>query len=419
MITPLKKREVEKEIFLPKKEIEEIKNKRFRAVVKYVYQNCPFYRQKFKECNIDIESIKTIEDLTKLPLTTKQDLRNAYPLKMCCVSREKIVRIQMSGGTTGQPVIIPYTRNDVEQWKEMMFRAFYIANITSKDVIQITPAFGLWNGGFGFHFAADELNAFVIPIGAGNTRNQIKFMKDFNTTVLCATASYPIRIAEIAEEMSIDVKELALEKMLLGAEPWSDEMRKQIESLFDVTAFDIPGLTEMGGVGTVGFECSHRHGLHMWEDNYIVEIVDPETGEVLDEGEEGEIVYTSLTREAMPLIRYKSGEVSAVVNSERCECGIEHLTIKRIRGRTDDMVIYKGVKFYPSDIEQILASYGIKHYKIEVGDGVRVLYEGNEELQSKIARDIKEFVGVKAKLIAVSHGSIERFEGKAKRLVRV
>ncbi len=309
--------------------------------MKYVYQNCPFYRQKFKECNVDVDSIKTTEDITKLPLTTKQDLRNAYPLKMCCVGNEKIVRIQMSGGTTGQPVIIPYTRNDVEQWKEMMLRAFYIANVTSKDVIQITPAFGLWNGGFGFHFAADELNAFVIPIGSGNTRDQIKFMKDFNTTVLCATASYPIRIAEVAGEMGIDVKDLALEKMLLGAEPWSDEMRKQIESLFDVTAFDIPGLTEMGGVGTVGFECSHRQGLHMWEDNYIVEIVN-EDGEVLGEGEEGEIVYTSLNREAMPLIRYRSGEVSAIVSNEQCECGIEHLTIKRIRGRTDDMVIYKG-----------------------------------------------------------------------------
>ncbi len=418
MTSDLEKKKVEKEIFLPKKEIEEIKNKRFRAIIKYVYQNCPFYRQKFKECNIDVDSIKTTEDIVKLPLTTKQDLRNAYPLKMCCVGKEKIVRIQMSGGTTGQPVIIPYTRNDVNQWKEMMLRAFYIANVTSKDVIQITPAFGLWNGGFGFHFAADEIDAFVIPIGAGNTRNQIKFMKDFNTTVLCATASYPIRIAEVAEEMGIDVKGLALEKMLLGAEPWSDEMRKQIESLFDVTAFDIPGLTEMGGVGTVGFECSHRHGLHIWEDNYIVEIVNEE-GEVLDEGEEGEIVYTSLNREAMPLIRYKSGEVSAVVNTDKCECGIEHLTIKRIRGRTDDMVIYKGVKFYPSDVEQILASYGIKHYKIEVGNGVRVFYEGSEDLQPKILKDIKEFVGFRPKLIALPNGSIERFEGKAKRLVRV
>ena len=413
-----KSRKVKKEIFMPKNKIEEIKNRRFRAIVKYVYQRSPFYRKRFKECNIDVDSIKTVKDISKLPLTTKQDLRRAYPLGMCCVNKNKIVRIQMSGGTTGKPVIIPYTRKDVEQWKEMMLRAFYIANITSKDVIQITPAFGLWNGGFGFHFAADEIDAFVIPIGSGNTRNQIKFMKDFNTTVLCATASYPIRIAEVAEEMGVDVKDLALEKMLLGAEPWSDEMRKQIESLFDAKAFDIPGLTEMGGVGTVGFECGLRHGLHMWEDNYIVEIVG-EDGEVLEEGEEGEVVYTSLSREAMPLIRYRSGEVSAIVSKERCECGIEHLTINRIRGRTDDMVIYKGVKFYPSDIEQILASYGIRHYKIEVGNGIRILYEGGRELQSRIEKDIKEFVGFKPKLVAMPQGSIERFEGKAKRLVRV
>ncbi|WP_232215807.1 phenylacetate--CoA ligase family protein [Archaeoglobus veneficus] len=404
---------------MSRKEIEEIKEKRFRAIVKYSFWRSPFYRRRFKEAGVDIDSIKSVEDITKLPLTLKQDLRDAYPLGMCCVPKEEIVRIQMSGGTTGQPVIIPYTRKDVEQWKEMMMRAFYIANITSKDIIQITPAFGLWNGGFGFHFAADAINAFVIPIGAGNTRNQIRFMKDFGTTVLCATASYPLRIAEVAEEMSIDVRELPLSKMLLGAEPWSDEMRKQIEETFDAIAYDIPGLTEMGGVGTVGFECPMRHGLHMWEDNYIVEVVDPETGEPVADGEEGELVYTSLNREAMPLIRYRSGEVSAVISREKCECGIEHMTIKRIRGRTDDMVIYKGVKFYPSDIESILATYGVKHYKIEVGNGIVVKFEGSEDVARLVERDIKEFLGFRPKLEALPAGSLERFEGKAKRLVRV
>lgn len=245
-------------------------------------------------------------------------------------------------------------------------------------------------------------------------------MKDFGTTVLCATASFPLRIAEVAGEMGIDVKELPLSKMLLGAEPWSDEMRKQIEETFDATAYDIPGLTEMGGVGTVGFECPLRNGLHIWEDNYIVEVVDPETGEPVADGEEGEIVYTSLNREAMPLLRYRSGEVSAVVSREPCECGIEHMTIKRIKGRTDDMVIYKGVKFYPSDIEAILASYGVKHYKIEVGNGkIRVLFEGSEDTVPNILKDIKEFLGFKPTLEALPPGSIERFEGKAKRLVRL
>jgi phenylacetate-CoA ligase len=407
-----------KGIFMPKKRIEEIKNRRFRRIIKYVYENCPFYRRKFKSAGIDIDKIKSVEDIAKLPFTTKQELREAYPLKILCVPKEKIVRIQMSGGTTGQPVIIPYTRKDVEQWKEMMLRAFYIANITSKDVIQITPAFGLWNGGFGFHFAADAINAFVIPIGPGNTRNQLRFMRDFGTTVLCATASYPLRLMEVAKEMGIDLKELELEKMLLGAEPWSDEMRKIIEKEFDVVTYDIPGLTEMGGVGTVGFECPERHGLHMWEDNYIVEVVDPKTGEVVDDGEEGEIVYTALNREAMPLIRYRSGEVSAVVSRESCECGISHMTIKRIRGRTDDMIIYKGVKFYPADVEEILASYGITQYRIEVGNGINIVFEGSENLIPSIERDIKEFLGFKPKLKAVQFGTLERFDGKAKRLIR-
>ena len=410
--------DVEKGVYLSRSGIDEIKRKRFRNILKYVYDNSPFYRRLFKDNGIDIESIKGPEDISKLPLTTKQHLREAYPLKMACVPKENIVRIQMSGGTTGQPVIIPYTRHDVEQWKEMLLRDFYIAGITSKDVIQITPAFGLWNGGFGFHFAADAINAFVIPIGAGNTRNQVKFMVDFGTTVLCATASYPLRIAEVAEEMGYDPAELPVEKMLLGAEPWSEEMRRQIEKIFDCRTYDIPGLTEMGGVGTVGFECPGRNGLHIWEDNYIVEVIDPETGEVVDDGEEGEVVYTSLNREAMPLIRYRSGEISAVVSRERCECGIEHMTIRRIRGRTDDMVIYRGVKFYPSDIEQILASYGVRHYRIEVGDGIKVIFEGENGLERRVAKDIKEFLGFSPLITVVPPGSLERFEGKAKRLFR-
>ncbi len=407
-----------KGVTMSRRKIEEIKNRRFRRIVRYVYENCPFYRRKFKSAGIDVDKIKSVEDIAKLPFTTKQELREAYPLKILCVPKEKIVRIQMSGGTTGQPVIVPYTRKDVEQWKEMMLRAFYIANITSKDVIQITPAFGLWNGGFGFHFAADEINAFVIPIGPGNTRNQLRFMKDFGTTVLCSTASYPLRLLEVAREINLDLKELELEKMLLGAEPWTEEMRRIIEKEFDVVAYDIPGLTEMGGVGTVGFECPNRNGLHMWEDNYIVEVVDPETGEVLDEGEEGEVVYTALNREAMPLIRYRSGEVSAVISREPCDCGINHMTIKRIKGRTDDMIIYKGVKFYPADVEEILASFGITQYRINVDRAVKVEFEGSEDLIPKLERDFKEFLGFKPKLIALPFGTLERFDGKAKRLVR-
>ncbi|MEM1670746.1 MAG: phenylacetate--CoA ligase family protein [Archaeoglobaceae archaeon] len=403
-------------VYMKRQEIEEIKRKRLKYTLKYVYENCEFYRRRFS--GIDLDKI-TPETISKLPFTTKQDLRNAYPLKMSCVPKEKIVRIQMSGGTTGQPVIVPYTRKDVEQWKEMVLRAFQIAGISSKDVIQITPAFGLWNGGFGFHFAADAINAFVIPIGAGNTRNQIRFMLDFGTTVLCATASYPLRIVEVAEELGYKPSDLPVEKMLLGAEPWSEELRKRIEELFEARTYDIPGLTEMGGVGTVGFECPLRKGLHMWEDNYIVEVVDPKTGETLGEGEEGEIVYTAINREAMPLIRYRSGEVSEIVAIERCECGIEHITLKRIKGRTDDMIIHSGAKFYPSDVERILASYGITQYKIEVGSEIRILLEGENSVLPKLSKDFREFIGINPELVVLSKGTLERFEGKARRLVRL
>ncbi|MEM4155603.1 MAG: phenylacetate--CoA ligase family protein [Archaeoglobaceae archaeon] len=403
-------------VYMKRQKIEEVKRKRLKYTLKYVYENCEFYRRQFS--GIDLDKI-TPETISKLPFTTKRDLRNAYPLKMSCVPKEKIVRIQMSGGTTGQPVIVPYTRKDVEQWKEMVLRAFQIAGISSKDVIQITPAFGLWNGGFGFHFAADAINAFVIPIGAGNTRNQIRFMLDFGTTVLCATASYPLRIAEVAEELGYKPSDLLVEKMLLGAEPWSEELRKRIEELFEARTYDIPGLTEMGGVGTVGFECPLRKGLHMWEDNYIVEVVDPKTGETLGEGEEGEVVYTAINREAMPLIRYRSGEVSEIVAIERCECGIEHMTLKRIKGRTDDMIIHSGAKFYPSDVERILASHGITQYKIEVGSEIRILLEGENSVLPKLSKDFREFIGINPELVVLSKGTLERFEGKARRLVRL
>lgn len=412
--------DAKKGIYRNRNEIEEIRNRRFRRIVRYVYENSPLYRRKFRDAGVDVDSIKSAEDISRLPLTTKQELRESYPLKAACVTKDRIVRIQMSGGTTGRPVIVPYTRHDVEQWKEMMLRAFYLAGITEKDVIQITPAFGLWNGGFGFHFAADAINAFVIPIGPGNTRNQVRFMRDFGTTVLAGTASYPIRIAEVAEEMGVDVSELSVEKLILGAEPWSEEMRNQIEKIFSARAYDIPGLTEMGGVGTVGFECPERNGLHMWEDNYIVEIIDPETGEVLEDGEEGEVVYTALNREGMPLIRYRSGEISRIESREKCECGIEHVTIRRIRGRTDDMIIYKGAKFYPSDVESILAEYGVRHYKIVLSNGsMEIIYEGDERLAKSISKDLAEFVGIHPRIRAAKPGEVERFEGKARRLFRV
>ncbi len=380
-----------KGVKLSRREIEAIKEKRFKRVVKYSFWRSSFYRKKFKEAKVDIDAIKSVNDIVKLPFTVKEELGDTHPLDISCASKEEIVRIQV-GGTAERPIVIPYTRHDIEQWKEMVLRAFHVAKITSKDVIQIALVFGLWNGGFGFHSAVDAINAFVVPVN-GNIRTHVRLMKDFGTTVLCATAGYPVRIAEVAEGMGIDVKDLPLDKILL-VDPWSYELKKRIEKTFDATTYVVPCLAEMGGIGTVGFECPMTNGLHVWEDNYIVEVVDPETGEPVADGEKGELVYTSLNGEAMPLVRYRSGEVGEVVSREPCECGIEHMRIRRVKRRTDDMISCGDIRFYPSEIGAILSNYGVKRYRIEAENGkIRVLLEGSDDLIPNIMRDIEEFLG--------------------------
>lgn len=398
--------------------IKELQSRRLKKILEYVYENNSLYRKKFRLRGLKPTSIKSSEDLSKLFFTTKKELRDAYPFGFLCVPKEKIVRIQMSGGTTGSPVIIPYSQEDVEQWKEMMVRDFKLAGVTRKDVIQIAPAFGLWNGGFGFHFGAEAIGCFVIPIGPGNTRNQLRFMKDFGTSVFCSTASYPLRLAEVAEEIGFDLRELKLKKMILGAEPWSEAMRKKIENTFNVKTFDIPGLTEMGGVGCTGMECAFHEGIHIWEDQYIVEVVDPDTGEILEEGKEGELVYTTLTRCAMPLIRYRSGEISSILSKERCKCGLSFMRIARIKGRTDDMIIYKGVKFYPSEVEEILAKYNISQYQLVISKEIKLLIESSCNDISKINEDIKEFIGFMPQIELLPPHALKRYDGKTPRIVR-
>jgi len=398
--------------------IEKLQSQRLEEILQYVYEKNQLYREKFKLARIKPTDIKSAEDLSKLFFTTKKELREAYPLGFLCIPKEKIVRIQMSGGTTGSPVIIPYSEEDVEQWREMMARDFKIAGVTQEDVVQITPAFGLWNGGFGFHFGAEAIGCFIIPMGPGNTRNQLRFMNDFDTTVLCSTASYPLRLIEVASEIGFDLKQLKLKKMILGAESWSEAIRKKIEDTFNVKTFDIPGLTEMGGVGATGIECPFHKGIHIWEDQYIVEVIDPKTGEVLEEGKEGELVYTTLTRHAMPLIRYRSGEISSILSKKKCECGLSFMRINRIKGRTDDMIIYRGVKFYPSEIEEILAKHNISQYQLIISDRIKILIESNDDNIPKINKDIKEFIGFAPRIEVLPPRTLKRYNGKTPRIIR-
>ncbi len=403
---------------LNRKELEEIQLKRLKKTLNHVYRNNEIFRRKFKDAGVSPDDIRSLDDLKRVPFLTKQELRDAYPLKLACVPKEKIVRIHMSSGTTGKQVVQPYTANDVEQWSEIMARCYAAAGVTSKDVVQITPSFGLFNGGFGFHFGAQKIGAFIVPSGAGNTKRQIQLMKDFGTTCLGAVASYALRILEVGEEMGYSFDTLRV--AMLGAESFSESMRKRIEDGMGIEVFDIYGMTETGGVG-LGIECEEKNGIHIWEDHYIVEVVDPETGEPLQEGEEGEVVVTAITREALPAIRFKTGDIARIEGYD-CACGRTHVRLSRIRGRTDDLIIVKGVKFYPSDVEDILMKIpGVgNNYQIIVKneEGKRDLIirvEGNVS-RDLIVNKLKEELLITPKVEVVDY--IPRSEGKAVRVIR-
>jgi len=371
--------------------------------------------------------IKSLEDLKKFPFLTKEDLRQNYPFGLACGQQCEFVRFHMSSGTTGTPVVNPYTPNDVEQWGEIMARCLAAAGLNYTDVLQITPSFGLFNGGFGFHYGAEKIGCFVVPIGPGRTLLQLKFLKDFNTTAIAGIASYPLRLIEVAKEEGFDFKETNLRVGIFGAEVWSEEMRRYIEREMGIESFDIIGMTETGGVG-LGIDCKAHSGIHVWEDHYIVEIVDPETGEVLPDGEEGELVVTTLTREGLPLIRYRTRDITKVLSRERCDCGRTHLRLDRIKGRTDDMLKVKGVCFYPRQIEEVIMKYPevLPNYQIIIGkvegkDVVELIIEADrqdEYLKEKIEEEIYSLLGLHINVHLKRKGEIPRSEGKAVRVKR-
>ena len=411
---------------LPREEIEKLQLERLKKVISYIKNSRSKLKEKLKDVNP--EDIKTLDDLKYLPFTTKEDLRNCYPFDHIAVDPSDCARMHMSSGTTGVPVINAMTKNDVKTWGEMMARCLVCAGLTEKDRIQIMPSFGLFNGGFGFHYGAETLGCFIVPAGAGRSLMQLKFIKDLEVTAIGAIASYPARLIEVAKEIGFDFKETKLRVAILGAETWSDEYRRRIEEIMGVKTFDIIGMTETGGVG-LGIDCEARAGIHVWEDHYIIEVVDPETGEVLPIGEEGELVITTLTKEGLPLIRYRTRDITRILTYEKCDCGRTHVRIDRIKGRTDDMLKVKGVNFYPSQIEQILMKYkGLSPYyqlvietikgKDEMTIIVEKIDEGiDERALERLNMELYDFLGFHSKLQIVPEGTIQRVPGKAVRVI--
>ena len=373
------------------------------------------------------EDIARVEDWRRLPFLTKEELRDAYPYGLACARPAGYRRIQMSSGTTGNPILNPYTASDVAQWGEVMARCYVAAGVGPTDVIQITPSFGLFTGGFGFHYGAERLGAMVIPTGAGRTGLQLRLMRDLKATVVAAIATYPLRLIEAAREERFDLGSLSLRVGILGSEMWSDELRARIERELDIRTFDIIGMTESGGPG-LGIDCAARAGVHVWEDHYHPEIVDPATGAVVPDGTEGELVISTLTREGLPLIRYRTHDLTRVVSRGRCDCGRTSLRLDRLRGRVDDMVIYKGINFYPRQIETTLLRHaGVSHeYQVVIdtdGGGERMTIHVETEpgcdpaVAARIRRELHDALALSPEVRLCAHGAIERAQGKAVRVV--
>ncbi|MDD4779560.1 MAG: phenylacetate--CoA ligase [Tissierellia bacterium] len=410
-----------------------IQNERLKDMVHRLYYNVPFYRSKFQNLGLEPEDIKGIEDLSKLPFTTKQDLRDNYPYGIFASPLSEIVRIHASSGTTGKPTVVGYTKKDINTWSELSARAFVAADADRNSVIQIAYGYGLFTGGLGLHYGAEKLCASVIPISTGNTQRQIMLMKDLKTSLIACTPSYAIYLADSIKEQGISLEELNLKSGIFGAEPWPENMRKEIEKKLNITAHDIYGLSEVMGPG-VAIECNYKCGMHIWEDHFIPEIVDPNTLEPLPYGTLGELVFTTITKEGMPLLRYRTRDLSILYN-ETCKCGRTHIRMERIKGRSDDMLIIRGVNIFPSQIENALLEIGEvePHYQLIITrdgtlDNLEIKVEvtehlfsdkisGLESLQKNIARKMESALQLSAKITLVEPNSIPRFEGKSKRVI--
>jgi len=414
-------------------DLQALQLQRLQAQVANVYEKVPFYRYAFREKGLTPQSVRSLDDLPSLPFTTKRDFRDNYPLGLAAVPLERIVRVHASSGTTGKPTVVAYTANDIDLWSEVMARTLTAGGVTRDDVVHNAYGYGLFTGGLGFHYGAERIGAMVIPMSGGNTKRQIMFIQDLGSTVLCCTPSYALYLAEVAEEMGVDLRATRLKVGIFGAEPWSQRMREEIEAKVGLKALDIYGLSEVIGPG-VSVECEHQAGLHIFEDHFLPEIVDPKTGEPLPYGERGELVLTTLTKEALPVIRYRTGDITSL-NPEPCACGRTLVRMGKISGRTDDMLIVRGINVFPSQIESALLQVeGVQpHYQIIVDrqhsmDDLEVWVEVSEELfadeirrlealERKIGDELRHVLGISARVKLVEPKTIQRSEGKARRVI--
>jgi phenylacetate-CoA ligase len=418
---------------MPREKLQELQLERLKRMVNRIYHDVPFYRNKFQEKGLMPEDVSSLDDLKKLPFTTKVDLRDNYPYGLFTVPLEQIVRIHASSGTTGKPTVVGYTRNDIAMWSELMARCLVAAGAGPHSVIQNAYGYGLFTGGLGVHYGAERLGASIIPISGGNTAKQIMIMQDFGSTVLTCTPSYAIYLSEVLAESGIDPETLKIKAGIFGAEPWSENIRKDIEKKLKIKAYDIYGLSEIMGPG-VAIECECQEGLHVWEDHFIPEIIDPNTLEVLPYGEQGELVITTITKEGIPILRYRTRDITRII-AEPCSCGRTHLRINRLQGRSDDMLIIRGVNVFPTQIESVLLEIGEvePHYQLVVRrdgslDTLEVKVELSEalfsdrisnleNLEKRIRDRIQSTIGVSTKVALVEPKSLPRSEGKSQRVV--
>ncbi len=418
---------------MDRKDMIALQNERLVDTVKRVYENVPYYREKMEKLGVTPDDIKSIDDLHKLPFVVKQDLRDTYPYGMFAVPMNEVIEVHASSGTTGKQIVVGYTKNDIDMWGECVARALVAADATPEDYMHVSYGYGLFTGGLGLHYGAQKVGMTTIPVSVGNTERQINIIKDFGSTHICCTPSYALFLAETMHEMGLTKDDIGLKAGIFGAEPWTQEMRLEIEDKLGIKAYDIYGLTEVIGPG-VSFECHEQTGMHVNEDNFIVETIDPETGEVLPEGEQGELVFTCITKEAFPLIRYRTRDIG-VLTREKCSCGRTLVKMLKPRGRSDDMLIIRGVNVFPSQIESVLLKtektapyYQIIVDRVNNVDTFEVKIEMSEEIFSDTIKAIEEkekniktaiesTLGIGVKITLCEPKSMQRFEGKAVRVV--
>jgi phenylacetate-CoA ligase len=419
---------------LPRPAMEKLQVEQLQMGIDRVSKTVPFYKKKLSEAGVTAGSIRSLEDLNRLPFTTKADLRDNYPFGLVAVPMKEVIRLHASSGTTGKPTVVAYTRNDIALWSDLMARTYAAAGVTADDVVHNAYGYGLFTGGLGFHYGAERLGAAVIPISGGNTKRQLMLMRDFSSTVLCCTPSYSLLIAEVAEEDRIDLRSFPLKVGIFGAEPWSERMREEIESRLGIVALNVYGLSEVIGPG-VSVECTEKKGMHIFEDQFFPEIIDPDTNQPVPDGEMGELVFTCLTKEALPLIRYRTRDRTRLMR-EKCACGRTTARMERVIGRTDDMIIVRGVNVFPSQIESVLLQQAGEvepEYEIIVDrtadhmDELDVLVEVPAQiysdperlvqLEKRLSYEVQSALGITCKVKLVGPKEITRSEGKAVRVV--